>query len=1220
MKLLPHLLVLAGLSSQAALTQANDYRYLYTLTTTTGNGWTKVEPTYDAWKSSGEIYGCSNWSPSTSSIGKGISFVQKADDCKQDQTRLVHPQRRNDKTGVVEPIPNAAYTESKSISASKTRDEIGVLENWLGIAPTYTSWTDTNALYGCTAWSPNPSTFTTTNTFTQTSSSCKTDQERQRQDREQERFTEEVRNSGEPVTEQQTLSNQNASRPYSVTLGSWTAVGESYACSNWSPAASTIGKGTTFTQTATDCKVDQTRTRAESFKDHKTGENEQVTKPNEYRTLTNQSGSKQSTGTMEQWSATTPTYTAWVNTSALNACSNWSPTGASKTTTTTFSQTASNCTTDQSRARQDREIEQNTGEIRDKGTPIVESQTLTSQTATRSYSVTLGTWINSGAKYACSNWSPAPSTVTVGQGFTQTATDCKQDQTRTRSESYVDHKTGTTVAVTVAGETQTLTGQSNTQGATGTKETWAATTPTYTAWTNTNALYGCSIWAPSPSSKTATATFTQTASDCESDQTRNRQDREQESTTLAIRNKGTPVVENQTLTAQSATRNYTVTLGAWTNNGAKYACSNWSPAPSTVTTGQSFTQTATDCKQDQTRTRAESYVDHKTGSTVAVTVAGETQTLTGQSNTQPATGTKETWAATTPTYTAWTSTKALYGCSVWMPAPSSKTATSTFTQTASDCETDQTRNRQDREQESTTLAIRNKGTAVAESQTLTGQTATRSYTVTLGTWTDSGAKYGCTNWSPATTTVAMGEAFTQNATDCSLDQSRTRNESYVDHLTGQVVAITPTNETQTLRSQADTRAATGTAAAPTASLSAPTAAFINTPLTLTWSGTNVTSYALRGSAAGSGFSTTNQAVVGSSTTATPTAAGSYVYTLTATNAIGVSATATRVVATEAAPSIGGLNVNGVSTAISVSPSAALTFAGTGISSGALLQGRNSANSAAATLPPSAASVAGTTTYYATATKTLNGVTNVGNLKSIDVTVVDNPVIGTISASTTPFTGQAFTLNWSGTGVTSYTITGSSNNSGVPVTGVNVGTATSKAITPTVAGSYTYTITGQNAVGVTKTANKTLVVDDPSAHGVVPLTGPSGTNTALQITNGVNYSGTISQMQKGVITQLSVLIGNYNNTANGVMTLNVCGSSGGCTTGTANVVGSLDNANILFQLGSAITILKGDTLTYAIAMSGSNKGPAIWMYGVDTLGNASYLSGTNGYPYIVVRYQ
>lgn len=40
----------------------------------------------------------------------------------------------------------------------------------------------------------------------------------------------------------------------------------------------------------------------------------------------------------------------------------------------------------------------------------------------------------------------------------------------------------------------------------------------------------------------------------------------------------------------------------WTNSGAIFGCSNWSPAISTVNNSVLFTQTATDCNQNQTRT------------------------------------------------------------------------------------------------------------------------------------------------------------------------------------------------------------------------------------------------------------------------------------------------------------------------------------------------------------------------------------------------------------------------------------------------------------------------------------------------------------------------------------------------------------------------------------------------------------------------------------------
>jgi hypothetical protein len=759
----------AGLYSSVLLlalatnAQAEGFRYNYTLVSgEIPPNWTQAVPVYGDWVDVNGPYSCSNWSPFPSTVGKGLVFTQTANDCSQDQKRTVQARIKNNVTNEIK-NSGALGSENRTIVASDHRESIGTLENWLGITPTYTSWIDTNALYGCTAWSPSPATYSVSTNFTQTSNTCKTDQERQRQEREQEKFTSEIRNNGEPVTEEQTLTGKTATRPYSVTLGAWTVVGEPYQCSNWSPAVTTIGKGIKFTQNATDCKLNQTRTRAESYKDHKTGQTVQVSTPNENRTLTNQPNSQESTGTLEQWLATTPTYTAWVNTSALNACSNWSPTGASKSATVTFAQTATNCTTDQARNRQDREKEQNTGEIRDKGVPVAEAQTLTAQSATRSYTVTLGAWTNSGVKYACSNWSPSPTTVTVGQGFTQTATDCKQDQVRTRAESYIDHKSGSTVAVTVAGEAQTLTGQSNTQLATGTKETWVASTPTYTAWASVAAPYNCANWTPLGSAYSEITQFTQTATNCSVDQTRSRQNRETETTTGAIRNSGAPVSEAQTISGQTNTRAYLEDFAPWVWGGESYNCTNWSPDPSTVTTGTAFTQTATNCSRDQVRGRMGKYMLNGTWTPdPADPYRIESKTLGGQSSTRGATGTKETWAATTPIYTAWANSSGLYSCGAYAPAPSAYTTATQFTQTAY-CYVNQSRTRQDRQYETTTGAIRNVGAPVAEAQTLGGQPTSRTYLMDFSGWSWAGDYYGCGGWAPAASDYNQGQAFTQTA-------------------------------------------------------------------------------------------------------------------------------------------------------------------------------------------------------------------------------------------------------------------------------------------------------------------------------------------------------------------------------------------------------------------------------------------------------------------------
>lgn len=170
-----------------------------------------------------------------------------------------------------------------------------------------------------------------------------------------------------------------------------------------------------------------------------------------------------------------------------------------------------------------------------------------------------GEWEDAGAIYDCSNWSPLPTTIAVGQAFTQTATDCKQDQVRTVQDREAEKNSG---SIRNSGEpyteSRTIT-VSDTRDAIGSLETWIDTTPVYTVWVNSGSIYGCSNWTPESNIYEAGESINQTATDCKQDQTRSRQDREQETTTLTIRNKGTAVIETQTLTA-SSTRATTGTL------------------------------------------------------------------------------------------------------------------------------------------------------------------------------------------------------------------------------------------------------------------------------------------------------------------------------------------------------------------------------------------------------------------------------------------------------------------------------------------------------------------------------------------------------------------------------------------------------------------------------------------------------------------------------------
>lgn len=176
------------------------------------------------------------------------------------------------------------------------------------------------------------------------------------------------------------------------------------------------------------------------------------------------------------------------------------------------------------------------------------------------------------------------------------------------------------------------------------------------------------------------------------------------------------------------------TYSSWTNSSGVYNCSNWSPDPSTVNAGQTYTQTATNCYVNQTRTRQDRQYETGSGQYRNIGAAvTESQIVGGQSSTRTATGTRENWVATSSVYSGWWNTSGTYNCNNWGPDPSNYDSGTQFTQSANDCLINQARTRQDRQYETYTGQYRNVGGQVTETQTIGGQYATRTATGTRPT-------------------------------------------------------------------------------------------------------------------------------------------------------------------------------------------------------------------------------------------------------------------------------------------------------------------------------------------------------------------------------------------------------------------------------------------------------------------------------------------------------
>ena len=178
--------------------------------------------------------------------------------------------------------------------------------------------------------------------------------------------------------------------------------------------------------------------------------------------------------TPSNWVAASPVYGDWVDVDSLYGCSNWSPSSSGIASTTTFTQTATDCTTDQTRTRQDREENRESGEIRNKGESVTETQRLDGQPASRTYGVMYYGWVDMGSVYDCT-WLPLVSDYPAGEVFTQNGTGCKLNQTTNRMDYYQDHKTGDYLVVFEGPVNRTITGQRTARNAIGTKDYFVST-------------------------------------------------------------------------------------------------------------------------------------------------------------------------------------------------------------------------------------------------------------------------------------------------------------------------------------------------------------------------------------------------------------------------------------------------------------------------------------------------------------------------------------------------------------------------------------------------------------------------------------------------------------------------------------------------------------------------------------------------------------------------
>jgi len=239
-------------------------------------------------------------------------------------------------------------------------------------------------------------------------------------------------------------------------------------------------------------------------------------------------------------------------------------------------------------------------------------------------------WLNDGSHYDCGNWSPLESTINLNEDFTQNR-DCNQDQDRMK-DVYNIWADGSEILESSNLEEQTIS-ESESQPATGTKNYITEQQRIeYSEWGNTGIHYDCNTWNPLDSTVNLGVEFTQNR-DCSQDQDRNKD-------TYDIWADGSETLNNSLVEIQTliesesqqatGTKNYKTgtqrtEYTEWTNTGTHYNCDAFSPLPSEVYTGTSYTQNR-NCSQDQNRIE-DIYDVWADGSETLYTSTPESQTI-----------------------------------------------------------------------------------------------------------------------------------------------------------------------------------------------------------------------------------------------------------------------------------------------------------------------------------------------------------------------------------------------------------------------------------------------------------------------------------------------------------------------------------------------------------------------------------------------------------------
>jgi hypothetical protein len=212
-----------------------------------------ITVTLSEWINNEIEYDCTEWTPNLDTQEFGVEFTQTSD-CSQDQSTNVEYKFEEEILNTE--IANQTITVNNVQQVTGSNSDSG----WVTISSSFTTWIDKDAGYNHTGWTPNPS--SQTSNFVQ-SQDYSQNQEQTEQPREQNNYTDAIRNLGESILHDQTITDSE-NRTVTVINSGWSNTGSLNNCTTWTPDVSTKGEGLSFEQTR-QCDQQQNTTYTQKY-------------------------------------------------------------------------------------------------------------------------------------------------------------------------------------------------------------------------------------------------------------------------------------------------------------------------------------------------------------------------------------------------------------------------------------------------------------------------------------------------------------------------------------------------------------------------------------------------------------------------------------------------------------------------------------------------------------------------------------------------------------------------------------------------------------------------------------------------------------------------------------------------------------------------------------------------------------------------------------------